>query len=205
MFSSSSDVSIVELLDSCSGIDQSTPNYSGATKSITASTPKIVKVSKKESSDLSTPSPSSNILPSLPLKQPSASALTPVTHNLCSKRKVLFSEEDYGENTPASKARLPDHLPFPDHFSIRVEEAIALNQVLSVRKQLISDIGAFYFALSKHPLQGDYKRMALRICDKFPDLRDSCPSSYWVCFVILCLLLFKINLYQQSNQNYTSF
>ena len=196
---------MVELLDSCSGIDPSTPNYSGATKSITASTPKIVKVSKKESSDLSTPSPSSNILPSLPLKQPSASALTPVTHNLCSKCKVLFSEEDYGENSPASKARLPDHLPYPDHFSIRMEEAIASKQVLSVRKQLISDIGAFYFAPSKHPLQGDYKRMALRICDKFPDLRDSCPSSYWVCFVILCLLLFKINLYQQSKQNYTSF
>ena len=203
MFSSSSDVSMVELFDSCSGVDPSTPNYSGATKSITASTPKIV--SEKESSDLSTPSPSNNILPSLPLKQPSASALTPVTHNLCSKRKVLFSEEDYGENSPTSKARLPDHLPFPDHFSIRVEEAIASNQVLAVRKQLISDIGAFYFALSKHPLQGDYKRIALRICDKFPDLRDSCPSSYWVSFVILCLLLFKINLYQQSKQNYTSF
>ena len=127
MFSSSSDVSIVELLDSCSGIGPSTPNYSGATKSITASTPKIVKVSKKESSDLSTPSPSNNVLPSLPLKQPSASALTPVTHSLCSKRKVLFSEEDYGENSPASKARLPDHLPFPDQFSITVDEAIASN------------------------------------------------------------------------------
>ena len=128
MFSSSSDVSMVELLDSCSGIDPSTPNYSGATKSPTASTPKNVKVSEKESSDPSTSSPSNNILPCLPLTQPSASALTPVSHNLCSKRKVLFSEEDCGENSPASKARLPDYLPFPDRFSIRVEEAIASNQ-----------------------------------------------------------------------------
>jgi len=34
-----------------------------------------------------------------------------------------------------------------------------------------------------HPLQGNSKRMALAVCDKFPDLRDSNPSSYWVCFL----------------------
>jgi len=45
------------------------------------------------------------------------------------------------------------------------------------------DLGSFYYALSKHPLQGDYKRMTLGVCDKFPDLRDSNPSTYWVCFL----------------------
>ena len=74
-----------------------------------------------------------------PLTHYSASAIPPVTHNLHSRHKVLLSEKDYGENSPASKARLPEHPPFPDLFSIRVEEAISSNQLLSVRKQLISD------------------------------------------------------------------
>ena len=77
----------------------------------------------------------------MPLTQ--YSALSPVTHNLRSRRKVLLSEEDYGENSPASKVRRPDHLPFPDLFSVGEEEAISSNQLLSVRKQLISDTGAF--------------------------------------------------------------
>jgi len=81
------------------------------------------------------------------------------------------------------KQRLPAHLSFLDKFSIRVEEAISSDIILSVRKQLFSGLGSFYYALSKHPLQGDYKRMALAVCDKFPNLRDSNPSSYWVCFL----------------------
>lgn len=107
----------------------------------------------------------------------------------CLKRKALFGKEESGGSCTVVKERLPGHLPFPDRFSIRVEEAICNNNILSVRRQLISDLGSFYYALSKHPLQGDYKRMALAVCDKFPDLRDSNPSSYWVCFLYIVYLL----------------
>lgn len=159
MFSSSSNVSMVELLDSCSSIDPvSTPNYSAATKSLTASTPKNVKVSNTEPSHLSTPSPSNIIQPSVPSTHSSAFALTPVTHNLCSKRKALFVlQRRFWRELTCFKNKTANHLPFPDQFSLRKEKAISSNQMLSVRKQLISDIGVFCFAFNKHLLQGDYK------------------------------------------------
>ncbi len=75
---------------------------------------------------------------------------------------------------------LPDPLPFPDNFSVAVQQAISNGSVLPVRRQLINDIGSFYLGLTNHPQQGDYKRMALLICQKFPELRDTSPSSYWV-------------------------
>ena len=75
---------------------------------------------------------------------------------------------------------LPDHLPFPERFSIRVEKAIRDGNVLSVRSQLIADISTFYYRLASHPQQGDYKRMALLTCEKFPSLKDSDPSKHWV-------------------------
>ena len=186
MFSSSSEVSLVELLDSCSSIEPSTPAGTAATNSLLTSTPNTNKPSTQSSSN--------SIQLSQPIVHSPASTPTSSTSSLCSKRKALFSQEDSGRSSSATaeKTRLPDHLPFPDRFSITVEQAISANQVLSVRRQLISDLGAFYFALSKHPLQGDYKRMALLICNKFPDLRDSNPSSYWVCFIILSPSRFKL-------------
>ena len=46
-----------------------------------------------------------------------------------------------------SCVRLPGHLLFPDRFSIRVEEAISSDNIPSVRRQLISDLWSFYYAL----------------------------------------------------------
>ena len=65
---------------------------------------------------------------------------------------------------------------------VRVENAIRDGNVLSVRSQLIADISTFYYGLASHPQQGDYKRMALLTCEKFPSLKDSDPSKYWVCY-----------------------
>ena len=63
------------------------------------------------------------------------------------------------------KTRLPDQLPFPERFSIRTEEAISADKIRSVRRQLVADLGSFYYSLSNHPLQGAYKRMALAVCN----------------------------------------
>ncbi len=97
--------------------------------------------------------------------------------------EVLPSVSNVPQKSPKEKLSvlgLPDHLPFPERFSIRVENAIRDGNVLSVRSQLIADISTFYYGLASHPQQGDYKRMALLTCEKFPSLKDSDPSKYWV-------------------------
>lgn len=91
-------------------------------------------------------------------------------------KSELEGKRKYG-NSP-----LPDPLPFPNNFSVAVQQAIDNGSVLSVRRHLVNDIGSFYFGLTSHPQQGDYKRIALLICKKFPELRDSTPSNYWVSF-----------------------
>ena len=70
---------------------------------------------------------------------------------------------------------LPDHLPFSERFSIRVEKAIRDGNVLSVRSQLIADISTFF-----HVFPPTARRLALLTCEKFPSLKDSDPSKYWV-------------------------
>ena len=79
-----------------------------------------------------------------------------------------------------SNLGLPLHLPFPDRYSIKVEKAIEAGNVLPVRRQLIADFATFYHGLCSEPLQGDYKRMALKACERFPELKDVTGSSYWV-------------------------
>ena len=79
-----------------------------------------------------------------------------------------------------SNLGLPLHLPFPDRYSIKVEKAIEAGNVLPVRRQLIADLATFYHGLCSEPLQGDYKRMALKACERFPELKDVTGSSYWV-------------------------
>lgn len=81
---------------------------------------------------------------------------------------------------PYGNSPLPGPLPFPDNFSGAVQQGIANGSVVPVRRQLINDVGSFYLGLTTHPQQGDYKRMALLICQKFPELRDTSRSSYWV-------------------------
>lgn len=75
---------------------------------------------------------------------------------------------------------LPKELPFPDCFSIQVEAAIQNNNVLPVRLKLINDISHFYYGICKHPRQGDYKRIARKACDRFPELKDANVERYWV-------------------------
>ena len=195
MFSASSDDSLLDLLNQQS-IEPSPPICTPDPKSILSSTPNSVEASSVQPAlSLCTPSPivvhsttSNSTEPSQPITS-TVSALKTTTITTCSKRKALFCKEESGGSSTVAKERLPGHLPFPDRFSIRVEEAISNHDILSVRRQLICDLGSFYYALSKHPLQGDYKRIALAVCDKFPDLRDSSPSSYWVCFLNIYHLL----------------
>ena len=88
---------------------------------------------------------------------------------------------DAGKDNQKDKTcGLPDHLPFPNKFSMKVEAAIAQGNILIARKQLISDVGMFYYGMATHPYQGDYKRIAIKVCEKFPQLKDSNASSFWV-------------------------
>ena len=59
---------------------------------------------------------------------------------------------------------LPFNLPFPDRFSIKVEMAIADGNVLPARRQLVADIATFYHGICQTPLQGNYKRIAVKMC-----------------------------------------
>ena len=94
------------------------------------------------------------------------------------KSEIIITRESlkrkYG-NSP-----LPDPLPFPDNFSVAVQQAIKSGFVITVRRQLVNDIGSFYMGITSTPQQGDYKRRALLICQKFPELRDTTPSNYCV-------------------------
>ena len=132
MFSGASDVSMVDLLDSCSSIQPSPPVWTPSPKPVQSSTPNGVSTSNIEPSlPLRTASPklihsntSNSTEPSQPLTH---STTLKTTTNSCSKRKALFpQEEPEGSFPPVEKTRLPDHLPFPDRFSIGVEEAITL-------------------------------------------------------------------------------
>jgi hypothetical protein len=84
--------------------------------------------------------------------------------------------------SPNSDEALPHNLPFPERLSIKVEAAISNRSVVSERTQLIADVSTFYYGLSRHPRQGDYKRIAILVCERFPELRDSNPSNYWVSY-----------------------
>ena len=160
MFSASRKDSIVDLLDPCSSIEPSSPACTPSPKSVLSSTPNKVKASNIQPSlPQCTPNPivvysstSNSVEPSQPIT-PTVCALKPTTNTGCSKRKALFCKEESGGSSTVAKERLPDQLTFPDRFSIRVEEAISADNILSVRRQLISDLGSFYYALSKHSLQ----------------------------------------------------
>lgn len=85
------------------------------------------------------------------------------------------------KNEPlSSPSGLPYDLPFPGRFSVPVEEAISQKNVLPVRLKLIKDVGAFYYGICKHPKQGDYGRIARKLCDVFPEMRDVSSEKYWV-------------------------
>ena len=82
-----------------------------------------------------------------PVKEPLSPCHTPPTTSTpTTKRKP----EVCGSREKGST--LPTHLPFPDRFSIKVENSIANGNVLSARKQLIADIGQFYYGIASHPM-----------------------------------------------------
>lgn len=97
------------------------------------------------------------------------------------------SNTSLNQSTKREKSRdgvqsgcLPEILPFPSRFSRCVENAMEKGSVLPVRTFVIADIGAFFYGMTSHPKQGEYKRMALLTCKKFPELKDSNPTNYWV-------------------------
>jgi hypothetical protein len=90
-------------------------------------------------------------------------------------------------------------LPFPNNFSVAVQQAIDNGSVLSVWRHLVNDIGSFYFGLTSHPQQGDYKRIALLICKKFPELRDSTPT-WWVFHTFKIVFIQQCGLKQFQSQ-----
>ena len=64
--------------------------------------------------------------------------------------KAFQPVSNVSQKSPKEKLavlELPDHLPFPERFSIGVEKAIRDGNVLSVRSQLIADILHFIMAL----------------------------------------------------------
>ena len=79
---------VVELLDSCSSIEPSTPASTAATNSLLTSTPNTNKPSTQSSPN--------SIHLSQPIAPSPASTPTSSTSSLCSKRKALFSQEDSG-------------------------------------------------------------------------------------------------------------
>ena len=141
MFSGPSDVSMVDLLDSCSSIEPSPPVWTPSPKPVQSSTPNSVSTSNIEPSlPLHTPSPKlihSNTSNSTEPSQPLAHSTTlKTTTNSCSKRKALFpQEEPEGSFPTVAKTRLPDHLPFPDRFSIRASSETQ-GQIVGARESL---------------------------------------------------------------------
>ena len=117
---------------------------------------------------------------------PARSELETMAGTSRSRRRTLSYLEESQASSKDEETKLSDELPFPNKFSIKVQKAIDADKVLSVRRELIAELASFYSTLSKYPHQGDYKRMALKVCDQFPDLRDSNPSHYWVCFSNIC-------------------
>ena len=87
------------------------------------------------------------------------------------KKTVVIQNQSELKCSPRNKAvdtdNLPHNLPFPENFSIHVESAIKNGSVAPEQTQLIADVGTFYYGLSTHPKQGDYKRIAILVCQKF--------------------------------------
>ena len=75
---------------------------------------------------------------------------------------------------------IPEPVPFPDRWSPRVQAAIDSSRLPEVRKQFITDAGGFYYGMCKHPAQGDYRRIAIALCNKFPVLRDPNDLKFYV-------------------------
>ncbi|XP_028415713.1 uncharacterized protein LOC114539287 [Dendronephthya gigantea] len=111
---------------------------------------------------------------------------TPTTNPVC---KDALSSSQVSTPSPKMKktpkmekskaAGLPTDMGFPERFSMKVERAIEEGNILPVRRQLIADIAQFYQGLSNSPQQGDYKRIALKTCEKFPQLKDSTGTNFW--------------------------
>ena len=179
MFSGASDVSMVDLLDSCSSIQPSPPVWTPSPKPVQSSTPNSISTSNMEPSlPLRTASPKlihSNTSNSTEPSQPLTHSTTLKTStNSRSKRKALFpQEEPEGSFPTVAKTRLPDHLPFPDRFSIRVEEAITL---------LTS---ALLLCFEQTPSPGRLQKNGSCNLWQIPELRDSNPSSYWLCLLYI--------------------
>ena len=93
----------------------------------------------------------------------------------------LKSEATSSSKLDKARVGLPLNLPFPDRFSIKVEKAIQDGNVLSMRRSLIAEICTFYSGICSNPQQGDYKRIAIKTCEKFPELKDVTGSRFWVC------------------------
>lgn len=113
-----------------------------------------------------TSNPCPIISPEFPILKP-----RPPNHAASTPRHSKSTEETSG---------LPKDLPFPQCFSIAVERAIADNNVQPVRLKLMNDISSFYYGICKHPRQGDYCRIARKVCDRFPELKDVNSDKYWV-------------------------
>ena len=92
-------------------------------------------------------------------------------------------------NVSTTSSGLPTVLPFPKRFSVRVETAISAGNVLPVRRYLIADVGSFYLGLTSHPSPTDYKRVAVLLCEKFPELKDG-SSEFWVINQLYYFLLY---------------
>ena len=107
------------------------PACTPSLKFVLSSTPNSVKASNVEPTVPCTPivhsSTSNSIDPSQPIT-PTVSASKTTTSTAGSKRRALFCKEEYEGSSTVVKTRLPDQLPFPDRFSIRIEEAISADK-----------------------------------------------------------------------------
>ena len=114
--------------------------------------------------------------------------LTPSMPEPANEPIQLKSEAASTSKPDKTRVGLPLNLPFPDIFSIKVEKAIQGGNVLPMRRSLVAEICAFYSGFCNNPQQGDYKRMAMKTCEKFPELKDLTGSRYWVCYFLFNVL-----------------
>ena len=118
-------------------------------------------------------------------KQQQYAPLTPLQHltpNITindhrSSAEAVQTTKPLSSSTPVngkvkedSTCGLPKDLLFPERFSIPVEEAISSGNVQPVRLKLMNDVSTFYYSLCKHPRQGDYTRIARKVCERFPEV-----------------------------------
>lgn len=130
MFSGPSDVSMVDLLDSCSSIEPSPPVWTPSPKPVQSSTPNSVSTSNIEPSlPLHTPSPKlihSNTSNSTEPSQPLAHSTTlKTTTNSCSKRKALFPQEE-PVFLQLQKQGCPTTCPFQTGFPSELRKPLLL-------------------------------------------------------------------------------